>query len=145
MLWIKPTIDDALAPFADRERDNIARSHTNYKAKCEDILRTLVAEVRGYVASNPRNEMDADPGTIPASLEAATISILRYRILLEFAITINESRTKDWEAGMATLHKVIDRKLVIASPTEEQPKSVPSPTYRSRRRSWGPERRRGIM
>lgn len=85
-----------------------------------DVLASVVAEVRGRVAANGRNQLGAS-GTIPDELKAAALAIARWRILSRLPgmkSLQDEARRAEYSDALALLAAVADGKFAIQKPSE---------------------------
>ena len=83
-----------------------------------DVLASVVAEVRGRVAANGRNQLGA-AGTIPDELKAAALAIARWRILSRLPgmkSLQDEARRSEYADALSLLAAVADGKFAILQP-----------------------------
>ena len=83
-----------------------------------DVLDSVVAEVRGRVAANGRNQLGA-AGTIPEELKAAALAIARWRILSRLPgvkSLQDEARRSEYADALSLLAAVADGKFAILQP-----------------------------
>lgn len=111
----------------------------------DDLVASLTAEIRACVISGARNELPPDATLIPDSLKLAATAKIRFSLLTRFQLNVSEARTLEWKQADALLADVRRGTMAVEQPDGSPTKSNPSPTYRSRPRWWGPERRRGVM
>lgn len=81
------------------------------------IIAQVCEEVRGYVAGHGSNPI-GPAGMIPARLESASVSIIRYRLLARLPVSAPaflEQRRKEFEDAVALLEKVASGKFAVDS------------------------------
>lgn len=80
-----------------------------------EIIATVTDLVRGYVAGCASNPM-GPAGTIPARLESAAASIVRYQLLTRLPVNapaFMEQRRKEYEDAIALLKDVASGKFAV--------------------------------
>ena len=85
-----------------------------------DVLASVVAEVRGRVAANGRNQLGA-AGTIPDELKAAALAIARWRILSRLPgmkSMQDEARRAEYSDALALLAAVAKGEFAIQQPAD---------------------------
>lgn len=103
------------------------------------IINDVVAMVRSYIGGCDKNTLSEDSTLIPASCKFHAISIIRYRLLTALpGITIEESRTNEYNDAMKFLDKVASCTIGISTPagtTTDVVSNILTPTITSNRKS----------
>jgi hypothetical protein len=76
----------------------------------------ITAKVRGFVAGNINNKLDANPAAIPDRLIDAAVSLIICRIISRTTMEPNATRLKDAEAANSLLRDVASGKFSITDP-----------------------------
>ncbi len=102
--WVKLTPSDVSTVLVHQEADVVlSPSHGRaVREVCDDV----VCLVREAVAQNRANHLSADPGRIPRSLRPAALDILRLRLLVRFALSVDDERRAAAERAEAELEAV---------------------------------------
>lgn len=106
------------------------------------ILAETTATIRSRIASGGRTKLQGGADCIPAELMAEAGAIVRYRVLVRFALAMTEERIADWKHANEVLRELSSGSYVIA---EDASGKTPSPHYTGRRSRWGMSRRGGVM
>jgi hypothetical protein len=109
----------------------------------------ITAKVRGFVAGNVNNDLDADPAKIPDRLIDAAVSLIIIQIMNRAGGTMidpNGSRQKSADEANRLFRDVSAGKFSITDPvTGTENSAVPLPTYSpARTRQFTGETQRGI-
>lgn len=113
-----------------------------------DIIAQAIDLVRGHVAACKRNTLGV-AGTVPATLIATTIDIIRYRLAtrLPAAAILTQVRQQEYKDALALLSQVAACKFVLEEPTTpstELLSSGPAPATTDRPRNFTPSLQDGI-
>jgi hypothetical protein len=98
----------------------------------------VTAEVRGYIAANSKNELDADPAKLPDRLIAASGSLIIIQIMTRAAGTMIDpdgARQKRADEARRLLRDVAAGNFSITDPLSgKESNEMPMPIYKPRRR-----------
>jgi hypothetical protein len=98
----------------------------------------VTAEVRGYIAANSKNELDADPDKLPDRLIAAAVSLTIIQIMTRAAGTMIDpqgARQKRADEARRLLRDVASGNFSITDPLSgKESNEMPMPIYKPRRR-----------
>ena len=106
------------------------------------ILAGVAARIRGCIRAGGRSPLRGDDHTIPTALWMAATDIVRYQVLLRYAISISEPRKLAYEQALKLLDDVAAGRFVLAD--EGTPKT-PAPAWQGRKRRFGPSAKKGII
>ena len=95
------------------------------------ILAETAATIRSRIASGCRTRLQGSPDCIPAELMAEAGAIVRYRVLVRFALAMTD-----------VLKELSSGSYVI---TDDASDKTPSPHYSGRPIRWGMSRHGGVM
>ena len=115
MSWIALTVDDVENSLTSVEQGLMGDPSS--AVDLNNIVVTVTNLVRGKVNSNRRNQGHMGPaGTIPDELQAAAVSIARFKFLTHLPGTqlITKERNADKDEAYEQLHQVATGELVIA-------------------------------
>lgn len=97
----------------------------------------VTAEVRGYIAANSKNDLDADASKIPDRLIAASVSLIIIQIMTRAGGTLIDpegARQKRADEARRLLRDVAAGSFSIADPvTGVESNEMPVPVYTPRR------------
>lgn len=106
------------------------------------ILAGVAAKIRGRIRSGGRTQVQDGELAIPDALWTEATDLVRYQVLLRYALPITESRKIAWQAALKTLDDISSGAYVL---TDDGAPKAPGPVWYGRPRRWGPATRRGIM
>lgn len=88
-----------------------------------EIIAQVVAEVRGYIAGHRVNRLELNTATIPAALQSACLSIIRYRLItrLPGKQLLTEDRVKENEQALTLMRMVARGNFAIETPSIDAP------------------------
>lgn len=109
----------------------------------------VTAEVRGYIAANSKNDLDADASKIPDRLIAASVSLIIIQIMTRAGGTMIDpegARQKRADEARRLLRDVASGSFSIADPvTGTEGSAAVAPTYTpTRTRRWTRDSQDGI-
>ncbi len=106
------------------------------------ILAETAATIRSRIASGGRTKLQGGPDCIPGELMAEAGAIVRYRVLVRFALAMTEERVGEWKHANEVLRELSSGSYVIA---DDASGKTPSPHYSGRPPRWGMSRHGGVM
>ena len=106
------------------------------------ILAETAATIRSRIASGGRTRLQGSPDCIPAELMAEAGAIVRYRVLVRFALAMTDERKAEWQHANDVLKELSSGSYVI---TDDASDKTPSPHYSGRPIRWGMSRHGGVM
>jgi hypothetical protein len=115
MAWIPLDSDDVLNSLSDAEQSQFAAA-PSAQADLSNLVVTVTNQVRGKVNAARRNQGHLGPtGTIPDELQAAALSIIRYKLLTHLPGTqlITEDRRTDHRDALGLLDAVARGEMVV--------------------------------
>lgn len=119
MAWITLTETHLGERLAAAELAALKTAATGaYGNTVPDVLAATVAEVRGRIAANGRNQLGA-AGTIPEELKAAALAIARWRILSRLPgvkSLQDDARRAEYNDALALLAAVARGEFAIIQP-----------------------------
>lgn len=112
-----------------------------------DVLASVVAEVRGRVAAESKNQL-GPTGTIPEELKSAALAIARWRILSRLPgmkFLQDEARRAEYSDALSLLAAVADGKFAIVQPENpiEANTGVVEPSISTKCSHWSRQRQNG--
>src|SRR5262249_8285078 len=114
MAWIELSTVDIVNSLTEAEQSGISSPSAN--ADLATIVQSVTGLVRGKVNSNKRNQGHLGPeGTIPDELDAAAVSIARFKFLTHLPGTqlITQDRRDDKAEAYQQLAEVAAGDLVV--------------------------------
>lgn len=112
--WVTLSDDDLLAALTSRERDDfgMASAGVGVPDRVFPILETLVAEVRGRIATWSQNTLSADATRIPPSFKSHALAIARWRLLVTVpGYEPGDARKEEYKAALKFLEDVAAGKM----------------------------------
>jgi len=106
------------------------------------ILAETAATIRSRIASGGRTKLQGGSDCIPSELMAEAGAIVRYRVLVRFALSMTEERVGEWKHANEVLRELSSGSYVIA---DDASGKTPSPHYSGRPPRWGMSRHGGVM
>lgn len=112
MAWVTITTASIQSAISKAEYDKFTTTSTGSLSPATLVTNTIsdvTNMIRGFVAGNPRNQLDLDETTIPAVLSYVAITLIVYRLEQRIAgnvIDIKETRQKDYDNAMKILFDV---------------------------------------
>jgi hypothetical protein len=129
MAWRSITEKDLLTRISAGELQSIRT-----RAEAEDMgdiiaqsVTNVTEKIRGFVAGNSSNAIDAAPDTIPSNLIDAAVAILVVDIYSRsggILVDINETRTKASDSAERTLREAASGSFAVS-----KPEGTPSQDY----------------
>ncbi len=104
------------------------------------LLEGVASLIRGRIRSGGRTQPQGEATFIPQELWSVATDIVRYRVLLRFALDISEPRKLAWQQAQKTLEDISSGAYVLADEGEGK---LPAPHIVSRPAYWGPRAKRG--
>lgn len=140
-------LDDALLneAFSAKEAETVASlRHASVQDPVPGVLSGLAARIRAAVLAGGRSRLQGGPLSIPMALRSEATAILRYKLLLRFALVVTDDRKSEAQAAEQRLDEI--SKGVLPLPDESSTaQSTPPPTYHGRPHRWQSPRNGGIM
>lgn len=118
MPWITLTVTDLNAYLLAEQLDAL-RSEALAPGQADpftEIAPDVVAKVRAYIASNPDNQVDADPATIPAELKTDVCYLILAPMLIRLGQPISTDQAKQVDLAHSTLIALREKKLLVSQP-----------------------------
>lgn len=81
-----------------------------------EIAPDVVAKVRAYIASNPANQVDADPAKIPPELRGDVCYLILAPLLIRLGGSPTDAQQKQIEIAHTTLIALREKKLLVSQP-----------------------------
>lgn len=106
------------------------------------ILAGVAARIRGCIRAGGRVRLHVGEDFIPSALWTIATDIVRYQVLLRFALGMTDERKLAYQEALKTLEDVATGRFVLAD--DSTPKS-PSPAWQGRKRRFGPSAKKGII
>lgn len=109
MEWETLTEEDAMSGMTQRERDDFAKTSvgTSVTDRLLPIIKNLVAEIRGNIATWSPNTLSADTTLIPPSFKGNAIALLRWKLLTSIpGYAPGKAREKDYDTATAYFRDV---------------------------------------
>ncbi len=147
-MWKVITESDVLTQISGTELESL-RGVVLADGQADPVqpsIDAITAKVRGFVAGNIHNELDADPAKIPDRLIDAAVSLIIVKIISRTTMEPNATRQKSAEGADSLLRDVSAAKFSITDPVSGNENSaVPLPTYSpARTRRFTGDTQRGI-
>lgn len=148
MSWTAITQDDLLSAMSETES-------TAYRTKLiatgqtdpfDEIKEQVTREIRGAIRSNPRNSVDTDTTTLPASAHYHAVVLIRHRLLTRVDIEVSDARREEYRTAQSYL-KQVAKDLIVESPTgaDSDETDFPTPKVSAvRKRKFGRSNQDGI-
>ena len=107
-MWRRPTEADLVSSLSWEEVEAFRQDGTFDGDPVEDQIRDIAEFVRGFIRANGSVSLCPDEATLPASLVGPAMDYLRYRLLTRMNLSVNDSRTKAWEAAKDMFQRIAD-------------------------------------
>ena len=121
MAWITLTEDNLAERLAAAELTAVQTAATGDAGNpVPEVLESVVAEVRGRVAANDRNDL-GPAGTIPEELKAAALALARWRVLSRLPgmrMLQDDARRMEYTDALALLAAVANDNFAIEQPED---------------------------
>jgi hypothetical protein len=119
-MWREITEPDLLKQISGTELEALRSAALgNQDDPVQPSIDDVTAEVRGYIAGNAKNDLDADPAKLPDRLIAAAVSLIIIQIMTRAAGTMIDpdgARQKRADEARRLLGHVAEGKFSIADP-----------------------------
>ena len=133
MPWITITTDD-LKSALNAEELEIYSTHAADATdvdRADDIVLSIISQVRGDIATCSRNKLSIDPSLIPDAYVTNALAIARYRLLSTLPYcTISDSRTREYDTAVRFFDSVAKATRRPEPPSPDQIRDNTAPTYR---------------
>lgn len=116
--WITLTAD-SLADYLVAEQLDALRTEALAPGQADPfgaVAGDVIAKVRAYIASNPENQVDADPLTIPPELKLDVCSLIIAPLLGRLGLALTEDQRRQLDLAQTTLVALREKKLLVAKP-----------------------------
>ena len=105
------------------------------------ICAGIAARCRAAVAASGRVSLRGIPGeNIPTALRGEAVSILRYKLLVRFDLSVSEDRRNEWQAAEQRLDSISKGEVPLVESTVAS-----KPTYHGRPPRWNSPAGGGII
>lgn len=141
MEWV--TVDAALAEegLSAAELAAVSNCGADWQAALQGVCMGLAARVRNAcMASGRVQALDPRPVAVPAALRAEVVDVLRYRLLLRFALRVTDERKEAATAAEARLDALARGEY----PLVDSPAAA-APTYHGRPHRFQSPQRGGLL
>lgn len=128
-MWRKVIEADLNSALSQSEIETFRRSADFEHDPVEAQIREVVAYVRGIVRSGGKCRLAPDEATLPESLVSPAMDYLRYQILTRLNETVNESRTKAYDAARELFNDIRAGRFIPESDGEEADDRPATPGY----------------
>jgi hypothetical protein len=137
-MWRQITEADLLKQISGAELDSLRGVVLgNQDDPVQPSIDDVTAEVRGYIAANSKNDLDADASKIPDRLIAASVSLIIIQIMTRAGGTVIDpegARQKRADEARRLLRDVASGSFSITDPvTGVESNEMPVPVYTPRR------------
>lgn len=144
-MWFE--LDETLVneAFSLKEAQGVASlRHASVQDPVPGILSGLAARIRAAVLAGGRTRLRGGALCVPLALRAEATAILRYKLLVRFALTVTDERKSEAAAAEQRLDEIAKGlyPLLDESSTDQ---STPPPTYHGRPHRWHSPANGGIM
>lgn len=116
--WITLTAD-SLADYLVAEQLDALRTEALAPGQADPfaaVAGDVIAKVRAYIASNPENQVDADPLTIPPELKLDVCALIIAPMLGRLGLALTEDQRRQLDLAQTTLVALREKKLLVAKP-----------------------------
>jgi hypothetical protein len=121
-MWVKPTITDLKMTLSDIEYLKYTTYNTGSLTPTDItnmVIQDTVNEIRGFIVSNNKNEVDVNEELIPSSLMFVFRSIACMRLSERLgggSVDVNGIRMKNYERAIKLLDDIQANKFVTEKP-----------------------------
>lgn len=129
MQWTTLTTTDVLSSITSVELDKFSKSVVDVSVpdRIVPILRDLVSEIRGFIATCEPNSLSADPNLIPPSFKARALSVARWRLLITVpGYAPGDARKLEYEKAESFFNQVAQCKIRPERADDAVPTEAPS-------------------
>lgn len=141
-------LDDSILSeaFNGAELAAVARVRSEEKRdSVPGILAGVAAQIRGRIRSGGRSPLRGGESSVPAALWTVATDIIRYQVLLRYALNITEPRKLAWQQALKTLEDISSGAFVLPDEEAAVPGKNPRPAFFGRPARWGYPKGGGLM